>query len=67
MLDFKNFYKEQIRNNMELEMEVGSILRMTYRQQIQHEKTSQEVEHKMDEVSQKVKLIFDYYLSFYKI
>lgn len=51
MLDYKKFYKEQIRNNMELDMEVGCILRSTYKQHIQHEKTSQEVEHKMDEVS----------------
>lgn len=58
MLDYKNFYKEQIRNNMELEMEVRCILRMTYKQQIQHEKISQEVEHKMDEVGQKMSIIY---------
>jgi len=49
-MEYESFYKEQIRNNMQVEIEIRRILRDICNQQLLNEKLSQDLDRKSGEV-----------------
>lgn len=50
MLEYEGFFKEQLRNNMEIDIQTRYILRDTCNQQQINDKLTQELDTKMNEV-----------------
>ena len=49
-MEYESFYKEQIRNNMQVEIEIRRVVRDICNQQLVNEKLNQDVERKSGEV-----------------